>query len=325
MLDVRRLRVLKAVVDSGSVTAAASLLSYTPSAVSQQVAALEREAGTPLLERIGRGVRPTAAGALLAERAGELLERLAETEEALAALREGRLGTLRVLVFQTAGAGLMPAVVREFHRTSPGIELDLGPADPDVSIAAVRQGAVDVAVAAEVDPVPPGIGEDGLLRVPLLTDEYRVLLPRTHPLAGRRRVPLADLAREPWITASSCPGTCEAAAVRACHAAGFSPIFAHVADDYAAAQGYVEEGLGVALVPQLALGGLRPGLVARPVRGEPPTRYVYAAVRSAAAQEVSVRAFLSVARRVAAQRAARDRAAHADRLPAARASAATLT
>lgn len=299
MLDLRRLRVLKAVVDTGSVTAAAARLSYTPSAVSQQVAALEREAGAPLLERIGRGVRPTAAGTLLAERASELLDRLADAEAALAALRQGRIGTLHVLAFQTAGAGLVPAVVREFRRTHPDVVLDVGAAEPDVSVASVRQGTADVAIA--VDPLPVVPLEDGLVRVPLLADEYRVLLRRDHPLAGRRRIPLADLADEPWITTSSCPGICEAAALRACEAAGFAPRFAHVAEDYYGAQGYVEENLGVALVPMLALGGVRTGLVARPVRGTPPVRYVYAAARAGSVDDGPVRAFLAAARAVSAR------------------------
>lgn len=299
MLDLRRLRVLKAVVDTGSVTAAAARLSYTPSAVSQQVAALEREAGTPLLERIGRGVRPTAAGSLLAERASELLDRLADAEAALAALRHGRIGTLHVLAFQTAGAGLVPAVVREFRRTHPDVVLDIGAAEPDVSVAAVRQGTADVAIAVDPSPVAPM--EDGLVRVPLLADEYRVLLRRDHPLAARRRVALADLAGEAWITTSSCPGICEAAALRACEAAGFSPRFAHVAEDYYGAQGYVEEGLGVALVPMLALGGVRSGLVSRPVRGTPPVRHVYAAARAGSADEEPLRAFLAAARDVSAR------------------------
>jgi DNA-binding transcriptional LysR family regulator len=299
VLDLRRLRVLKAVVETGSVTAAAARLSYTPSAVSQQVAALEREAGTPLLERIGRGVRPTAAGSLLAERASELLERLADAEAALAALRQGRIGTLRVLAFQTAGAGLVPSVVREFRATHPDVVLDVGSAEPDMSVAAVRDGTADVAIAVDPQPVEPM--EDGLVRVPLLADEYRVLLRRDSPLAARRRVELADLADAPWITTSSCPGICEAAALRACAAAGFSPRFTHVADDYYAAQGYVEEGLGVALVPMLALGGVRPALVARPVRGEPPVRYVYAAARAGTTDEGPVRAFLAAARAVSAR------------------------
>ncbi|WP_165400061.1 LysR family transcriptional regulator [Motilibacter rhizosphaerae] len=299
MLDIRRLRVLKTVVDTGSVTAAAGVLSYTPSAVSQQLAVLEREAGTPLLERVGRGLRPTAAGLLLAEHAAALLERVAEAEAALAALREGRAGSLRVVAFQTAGVGLVPAVVGAFQRRSPDVRLDVTVADPPESIDAVRAGTADIALAVEPGYDLPSAEDAVLVRRHLLDDAYRVVLPRTHRLAGRRAVALEDLADDPWVMTSSCPGTCEAPMLEACAGAGFKPRVAVSAEDYFALQGYVEVGLGVALVPLLALRAVREGVVVRPVRGREPVRRVFAVTRRAIADDGAVRAFLQVAQEVA--------------------------
>src|ERR1700742_1744256 len=151
MLDVRRMQVLRAVVTSGSITAAATNLGYTPSAISQQISVLEKEAGLPLLEKIGRGVQPTAAGSAAT---------LAEAERALADLREGRTGTLRVRFFYTAGAGLVPQAVAEFRKQHPSVQLDLAnvePLDPIHEAAAGRADVSIVVIAEDKMPPLPGI------------------------------------------------------------------------------------------------------------------------------------------------------------------------
>ncbi len=298
MLDVRRLRVLRAVVRSGSVRVAGEQLGYTPSAISQQVTALERETGTVLLERAGRGIRPTDAARLLADVADDVLQRLDDAEAALAALRAGRTGRLHLLSFPSAGASLVPPAVSALRRSHPDVDLVLGIAEPDEALPALRGGEADVAVVVEM----PGSAAqaDGLHRVHLLDDPYRVLLPRSHPLAGDDEVDLADLADEPWVETASAPGHCQAAALDACRAAGFSPAYAVQADEYTTTQGFVAAGLGVALVPALALGLVHGQVVVRRLRGTRPVRSVYAAARSARSSEVLVRAALDALQSAAA-------------------------
>lgn len=287
MLDLRRLRVLRAVVRTGSVRAAAGQLGYTPSAISQHVTALERETGTVLLEKAGRGVRPTDAARLLADVADDVLDRLADAEAALASLRAGRTGRLHLTSFPSAGAALVPPAVAAFRRDHPDVELVLGVAEPDEALPALRAGEVDVAVVVFADEVDTGAGDE-LTRVHLLDDPYRVLLPVSHSLAAGEDVDLRDLAEEAWVDTASAPGHCAAAALDACRAAGFSPAYGVTADEYPTTQGFVAAGLGVALVPALALGLAHERVVVRRVRGPQPVRHVHAAVRTARAGEAVV-------------------------------------
>ncbi|HEY3258905.1 MAG TPA: LysR family transcriptional regulator [Pseudonocardiaceae bacterium] len=289
MLDVRRLRVLRAVVESGSMAAAADELGYTPSAVSQHLAALEREAGSALLVRAGRGVRPTAAGALLAEHATAVLARLAEAEAALADLVAGRIGRLGVTFFPTAGASLVPPAVAAFRNRHPGVELRLEMAEPSVAVPAVAGGHTDLAVVVDMERTRP---PDGLSWVHLLDDSYHVVLPRGHALARRRTLRLADIADEPWVQTASVPGPCQNVIMGACERAGFRPRVALDADDYPTTQGLVAAGVGVALVPGLALGAVHPAVVVRPIREHRPVRHIHAVVRDAGTLHPTVRTFL---------------------------------
>jgi len=292
VIDVRRLRVLKAVVDTGSVSAAAAALSYTPSAVSQNVTALERETGALLLERAGRGVRPTDAALLLCEHAARVLASIQEAEDALAALRTGQIGRIRLGAFPTAGSSLVPGALAAFQRSHPKVALDLTVVEPDEAITSLRNGVIDVAVVVETF----GVGEDpddGLLRCHLLADPFRIVLPRGHRLAVHRSVDLAALSGERWIRVSSCPGYCQQVVDDACVRAGFQPVFALEADEYPTAQGFVAADLGVALVPLLALGAsVHPGVVVRRVKGDRPVRQVWAATRRAIVDQAPVRAML---------------------------------
>ncbi|MFJ4341696.1 LysR substrate-binding domain-containing protein [Streptomyces sp. NPDC088915] len=291
MLDVRRMQVLRAVVASGSVTGAAAHLGYTPSAVSQQIAVLEKEAGIALLERFGRGVRPTAAGRLLTEHAAAIGRRVAEAETALADLRAGRTGRISVRYFATAGADLVAPALARFRAEHPGVRVDLriaeGAPDPDADLTLVvrpRGG-------------PDAYGE-GLRLVHLVDDPYRAVLPKGHPLAGRRAaVELAELATEPWV-GSERPGPCLDAVLEACAAAGFSPDVAVECEEYATAQGFVAAGLGVSLVPLMGLGSRHPGVVVRRVRGPEPVRAIHAAVRESSLALPAVRGLLTALREV---------------------------
>ncbi|MEU3483020.1 LysR family transcriptional regulator [Streptomyces sp. NPDC033754] len=278
MLDVRRMQILRAVVTSGSVTSAAAELGYTPSAVSQQVSVLEREAGIALLERVGRGVRPTAAGLLLTQYAETVSRNLTEAEAALADLRAGRTGSLAVRYFGSVGPSLVAPALTRLRREHPGIRLDLTLLDAREALPEVARGDADVAIVVRPreDAVP------GLRLVHLLDDEYLAALPPGHPLAARRVLDLAELAAEPWV-GSEPQGPCLDVVLGACAEAGFSPDFVAASEDYATALGFVAAGLGVGLVPRLgAGGGRRTDVALRRVRNPRPVRAVQAAVRDGA-------------------------------------------
>lgn len=296
MLDVRRMQILRAVVGSGSVTAAAARLGYTPSAVSQQVATLEKEAGIALLERVGRGVRPTAAGLLLTEHAAAIGREVAEAETALADLREGRTGRLSVRYFATVGAPLVAPALARLRRDRPGVRVELrltGSSDP---LPEVVRGEADLALV-----VRPHEGSvDGVRLEHLLDDPYRAVLPKGHPLATRRVVDLTELADEPWVR-SEWPGPCLDAVVDACATAGFRPDFVVDSEDYATAQGFVAAGLGIGMIPLTGLRSPHPGVVVRKVRRPEPVRAVHAAVRDTAPDTPALRGLLDALRDAAVQ------------------------
>ncbi|MFI1510329.1 LysR family transcriptional regulator [Streptomyces sp. NPDC020597] len=311
MLDVRRLQVLRAVVTSGTVTAAAAHLGYTPSAVSQQVAALEKQAGTALLERVGRGVRPTAAGLLLTEHAALISAAVSQAETALADLRAGRTGRLSVRYFATAGSTLMAPAMARLRAEHPGVRVDLELADPLDPLQEVARGRADLAVVVRSR---EHAGE-GFRLVPLLDDPYAAVLPQGHQLASREVVDLHELSGEQWV-GSEPPGPCLEPVIDSCAAAGFSPDFVIQSEDYATAQGFVAAGLGVALIPRLGLRNRHPGVVVRPVRNPEPVRAISAAVREIALEQPALRGLLD---------ALRDAAVAADAQGALDASAATDT
>ncbi|TCO65449.1 LysR family transcriptional regulator [Actinocrispum wychmicini] len=298
MLDVRRMQILRAVVTSGSVTAAAGNLGYTPSAVSQQLAVLEREAGIPLLERVGRGVRPTAAGQLLTDHAEILSRNLTDAETALKDLKAGRTGYLSVRYFATAGIALVPPSIVRLRKEHPGLRIDMKLIDPEDPLPEVVTGNADVAIVLNhrVNTM-----RTGLKLIHLLQDPLRVVLPRGHRLAGKRVLDLADLADEPWVNAEWHSGPCAEVVRNACAAAGFTPHFSVEAEDYQTAQGFVAAGLGVALIPRLGLDNPHSGVVARRVRKPTVVREIYAAIRQSNAENPAVKAFLSALTEVAAK------------------------
>ncbi|WP_369217966.1 LysR family transcriptional regulator [Streptomyces flavofungini] len=296
MLDMRRMQILRAVVAGGSVTAAARNLGCTPSAVSQQMAALEKEAGIALLERTGRGVRPTEAGRTLTEYAAVIGRHAAEAETAIAELRAGRTGSVRVRYFATAGAPLIAPALAALRRDQPRVRVELKLVDPDDPVPEVKARRADLALVVRGEDEPP---VDGVRFVPLLRDRYRAVLPLGHRLAGRVVIGLAELADEPWI-AGETPGPCLDPVLDACAAAGFTPDFAVESGDYATAQGLVAAGLGVTLVPDLGLAaGHRPDVVVREVGGPEPTRSVQAAVRAGAPVRPALRGLLDALRAAA--------------------------
>ncbi|WP_411104071.1 LysR family transcriptional regulator [Streptomyces sp. cmx-4-9] len=296
MLDVRRMQILHVVVTSGSITAAADRLGFTPSAISQQVAALEKEAGLPLMERVGRGIRPTRAGLLLSEHAAAVSSQVAQAETALADLRAGRTGVLSVRYFATAGAALVAPALARFRTRHPGVRVELGMTDPADPLPEVAEGRADLAVVVR----PPAQPHGGLHFVHLADDPYRVVLPLGHRLAGRRLLDLAELAGEPWIR-SDRPGPCLDVVLDACAAAGFSPGFVVESEDYATAQGFVAAGLGVCLIPDMGLAHRHPGVVVRRVRRPEPIRLIRAVVRKSASGDPALAALLDALREPAAE------------------------
>ena len=292
MLDVRRLQALHAVVTTGSVKDAAARLGYTPSAVSQHVTALERETGTVLLEPAGRGIRPTAAGRLLAAHAASILDRLAEAETALAALTAGEAGTLRLASFATAGAELVPPALAKVQAALPKLEISLRLAECDDALGMLRRGLLDLAVieAHEIPASPDG----GLTFRPLLCDPFRIVVPRGHRLAAKRVITLGDAAAEPWIDIRCEVGCCRAATSAAFQQAGFTPRRVAEADDYWPAQGFVAAGLGLALIPALALGVLHDAVAVRRLHhATQPERQVLAVTHPAISGTVPVQAMLT--------------------------------
>jgi DNA-binding transcriptional LysR family regulator len=301
MLDVRRMRVLREVAERGSIAAAAQALAFTPSAVSQQIATLEREAGVALVERSPRSIRLTDAGRALVDHTEGILASLEAAEAEIQAIAGVRGGMLRLASFPTAYATIMPGAITEFRARHAGVELTLTEADPLDGIARLKSGELDVALLYEYDYVPLP-DDDAVERILLADDAIRVLLPRGHREARRRAVPLDALAEERWIT-STVRSSCHEFVSRSCRAAGFEPDIGFESDDHGVWQGLVAAGVGVALAPDLALEHLHPGVEARPVALHPLKRRIYVAYR-AGGHSPAIQAMLDVLRATVAAREA---------------------
>ncbi|MFD4321979.1 LysR family transcriptional regulator [Streptomyces sp. NPDC058548] len=286
MLDLGRLRALHAVAVHGSVGAAATALGYTPSAVSQQIAKLERETRTTLLERSGRGIRLTDDAQHLAATARQLLALVEEAEVRIEERRGRPAGRLDIGCFASAARGLMPRVLAELGRVHPEVDARLSEVDPHVSIDLVARGVIDLAVAHDWDiaplPVPPGV-EQAVIG----DDLCDILVHRDHPLAVRDSVRREELAAERWI--SQPPGTvCHDWLTRTLRETGFEPLIVHRAEENHTQVALVSAGLGIALVPRLGRGTLPPEVA--PVRLDPmPTRRLHAMWRTGAARRPAIR------------------------------------
>jgi DNA-binding transcriptional LysR family regulator len=291
MLDVRRMRVLREVAARGSFSAAADALSFTQSAISQQVAALEREVGTVLVERNARGVRLTDAGEALVRHTDAILARLAEAEAELEAIAGLRGGRLRMAAFESGGATIMPHAIASFRSQHPGVELSLSLDEPEDSVVKLKSGELDLALVFDA-----GLSrarDDGIERVPLLEDPLYLVLPPDHPLADRRQIRLADLASDAWIQGvPTCE--CNRLLARACENSGFEPRVAFESDDYTAVQGFVAAGVGVALIPQLGLTTIRDDIVVRSLGRETPVRRVSAATLAGGYRSPATQAMLDI-------------------------------
>jgi DNA-binding transcriptional LysR family regulator len=291
MLDVRRLRVLHAVSGYGSVTAAAAALGYSAPAVSQQLAALEREVGMRLTERAGRGVELTPAALILVGHTDALLARLDAAEADLAALRDQIAGRVALAAFPSAAASLVPAAWAALADSAPQVRLDLTEMEPEESLPAMLRNETDVAVAHEYDLLPRPL--DPLFeRRELLDDPVVLAIPADSALsqAGLGPVPLATLAGQPFLAPRQ--GTsCAEMIQRACARAGFVPRVVARASDFHVLLSLVAAGAGVTLVPGLAARWLPPRVRLVPP-ADPVTRRVFTVSRRGGDRKPAVRVVL---------------------------------
>ncbi|MFD5034070.1 LysR family transcriptional regulator [Streptomyces sp. NPDC058405] len=253
MIEARHLRVLRTVAATGSFSAAARELGCTQPAVSQQMKALEASAGTPLIVRTGREMRLTHAGDVLVRHATGILAGLTAAEEEIAAIAGLRAGRVRLVSFPSGSSTLVPTALAALRAAHPGTRVSLVEAEPPSSAEMLRAGDCDVALAFRYG--GSATEWDDLVVRPLLVDRLVGLVPEGHRLADAGAVAMGDLAEESWI--AGCP-RCRKQLVDACAESGFTPRIDFATDDYPAVIGLVAAGLGVAVLPELAMESVRP-------------------------------------------------------------------
>jgi DNA-binding transcriptional LysR family regulator len=294
MLDVRRLRVLQEVVTRGSFSGAADSLHLSQSAVSQQIAVLEREVGVPLLERTSEGPKLTNAGEALMSHGEAVMCRLEEAERELAQIAGLEGGRLRLASFPTASATLMTRALSLFRQRFPKIELQFSEDEPEDSFPGLKRGDFDLAVVFDYPAFPLDFARD--VEAELIYEEpMRVALPPGHPLAAAKSVRIEDLADEDWLC-GALPSSCRDQVITLCREAGFEPRISFQSEDYEVIKGFVAGGLGVTIMPELAGG--HPGIELRSVRGEKPIRRVWAVTRETEARSPAAEQMLGILREV---------------------------
>jgi DNA-binding transcriptional LysR family regulator len=266
--------------------------------VSQQIAALEREAGTQLVTRGSRGIKLTEAGEALVKHADAILTRLADAEAELEAIAGLRGGRLRLAAFPTVGATLMPLAIANFRARHPDIELTVRQLEPEDSIPMLKAGELDIALTIEPSARPED--QEGVESQFLLDDPMYAALPLGSPLANKAKLRLKDLAGESWIgTTDSC--SCGELVRNHCIRLGFEPQITFESDDYLAIQGLVAAGVGIALIPTLALTTVRDDIAIRSLGNDAPVRQIAAATLPGAQRSPAARAMLDVLAEVAAE------------------------
>jgi DNA-binding transcriptional LysR family regulator len=263
MLDLHRLRLLRELEARHTVRAAAQALGYTTSAVSQQLAVLEREAGTALLERVGRNVQLTDAGRVLARHAQILLDAAEAAEAEVAQVAAGQVaGVVRVSAFQSAFLRIVAPAVRDLSDSHPLVRVEASELEVEQAVPALRLQQLDVVVGDEYDDQPRPVHSD-LSRTTLVRERVRLVLPLDHPMARRRKVPLAALSAQPWAACQPGTGHREMQ-IRICRQlGGFEPDLRHASDDFLILLELVRTTGACALLPELVLGYEAPGVVVR--------------------------------------------------------------
>jgi DNA-binding transcriptional LysR family regulator len=301
MLDLRRLRLLRELNERGTIAAVADALQFTPSAVSQQLAMLERETGVRLLERAGRGVRLTDPALVLVDHADALLERAALAEADLAAAAGTVTGRGRIAGFQSVALRLALPAIEALARDAPRLRCELIEAEPEQALPALALGDVDLVLGDEWQHQPWRLPA-GLQRHELLRDPVYLVLPAGHPTARRYRdaVPLAELAGDAWTTGHEGMGW-EEMVQRTCRQhGGFDPDIRHRTNDATVSLALVARGLAVTLLPDLVLRGRHPGIALRPIAEDPVGRVIFAVTRAADAARPSTNALVAAVRDAAA-------------------------
>ncbi|MCX5065634.1 LysR family transcriptional regulator [Micromonospora lupini] len=273
MLDVRRLILLRDLARLGTIAAVAQAHAYTPSAVSQQLAALQREAGTRLLERTGRRVGLTSTATALVRHTEVILAALEAADATVAAARTGLHGRVRIGAFPSAVRTLLPAALVTLARDHPALDLMISELDPVGMPAALRSRRLDVALLHDYDiaPTPP---DPALDSIALLEETVFLAVPHDAAATDTTADPIGGARDAQWIIGS--PGTlCHAVAVHACQMAGFTPAVRHHADDFDAMLALVAAGQGVALIPQLAIAQPSPQVRLLPLAMRRRTRVAY--------------------------------------------------
>ncbi|MFE0026894.1 LysR family transcriptional regulator [Amycolatopsis sp. NPDC059021] len=287
-MDTAWLEVFREVAQRGSFTAAAKAMGYTQSAISRQVSSLESAVDAPLFDRLPRGVRLTAEGHVLLGHAEAVLDRLGTARSDLTALRDLAGGRLRIGAFPTADASLVPRAIAAFQHAHAKVTLSLVESLTPGQLAQLHSGDIDLAVVSTAPSRP--LDTAGLDLHHLLDDTMFVALPPAHPLVGRGVVRLAQLAEERWVAGR---GRVDDALITAGTLAGFRPRIELRAAEWIAKQGLVAAGLGIALVPSLAVDATRPDIALAPLhRDDLPARAVYAATLSGLTKPPAVTAFL---------------------------------
>ncbi|MDT3399293.1 LysR family transcriptional regulator [Streptomyces sp. B1866] len=303
MLNLDRLRTLHAVARHGSVSAAAEGLHVTTSAVSQQLAKLERETGQRLLAKNGRGVRLTDAGRLLADHAARILSQVELAQSDLEARRGQAVGELLLGAFPTAARGLFPEALATLRAEHPQLRPRLREMEPDAAVPSVVRGDLDLAVVLDWynKPLPmPG----GLVKAPLLDDPADVAMPAGHPLAGRAEVDLEDFADDEWISWPE-GEFCHDWLMFTLRAKGIEPRVRHTAEEHHTQLALIAAGLGVAVAPRLGRGPVPEGVRVATVRQLTMRRHVYAIWRADADRRPSIRAAVDALRRAGRKAAGR--------------------
>ncbi|MEV0280341.1 LysR family transcriptional regulator [Streptomyces sp. NPDC050610] len=293
MLNLDRLRTLHAVARHGSVSAAADGLHVTTSAVSQQLAKLERETGQQLLAKNGRGVRLTDAGRLLADHAARILSQVELAQADLEAQRGEAVGDLLLGAFPTAARGLFPAALAELRRAHPKLRSRLEEMEPDVAVPRVVRGDIDIAIVLDWYNKPLPLPE-GLAKAPILDDPADLAMPADHPLADRDQVELEDFAHDEWVSWPK-GEFCHDWLMLTLRGKGVEPRISHMAEEHHTQLALIDAGLGVAVTPRLGRGPVPAGVRVVPVR-HTMRRHIYAIWRADADRRPSIRAAVEALR-----------------------------
>lgn len=300
MIDVRKLEILRELDRCGTITATAAAVHLTPSAVSQQLAALSREAGTPMLEPDGRRVRLSEAATLLLSHAHQIFTHLEHAESDLAAFRRGDAGTVRIGTFSSAVKAVAVPLISDLA-TRSRLRVEIREVDPEQAMDALLARTVDVSMTLASSDLLPGQDDQRLRTEHLFDDVLDVALPFDHPLAAHEEIELADLADADWILAQ--PGVpCWQLTRDACERAGFVPRARHYADEFIGVVGLISAGHGVGLLPRLAQPDfVNEPIVLRPVAGTSPVRRIGAQIRAGTADQPHIAPVLAALRRISAE------------------------